>query len=379
MKYQYGDIKDAKSEDIVEFRGTSNTSFTTGSLYIIDIKDPTANNDRVFKNSGESGTATIHSNTWKLVLTKPGSEAKIGDTAIRFKGGTPSCPTGTVFKVTYITCNNHLGYKPSYSADYAECLILCTEEAIPQPKPRVAIVTASVSGHPIGSRVVPVDKHEKKWILESNPNSTIFSHGIDNSLTWEDEMTPQRKYKVGDQLRTSFSYTFTSDPIVTITKITNTHYHTKNSSGETGKDSFDAIENGPYYHNDVIPQSPTFTIDPAKPNADTSAHTPTPQGGIMPKESTNIEIKVDGQSINLCQNNAAEITPKTDLEAKLPFAMVVYGVDGSYDTIKYNKSLKGVKKRKSAYLQRPENLGKTVTLHQVIGEYTTTIPVVKVK
>ena len=71
--------------------------------------------------------------------------------------------------------------------------------------------------------------------------------------------------------------------------------------------------------------------------------------------------------------------PKTDYEARLPFAMVVYGVNGSYESIHYNKTAKDVRKRAKAYLQRPANFGKRITLHQTLDKpLTTAIPIVEI-
>ena len=82
------------------------------------------------------------------------------------------------------------------------------------------------------------------------------------------------------------------------------------------------------------------------------------------------------------KKHAKSCKPKemaTQLEAKLPFAMVVYNTHGSYEEIFYNKTRKGVLKRKQKFLQHPSNIGKTITVHKVFGEFTTNIPVVKVK
>ena len=111
------------------------------------------------------------------------------------------------------------------------------------------------------------------------------------------------------------------------------------------------------------------------------ANITTKKEATMPK-TNDITIQINGEAIDLYRQDAAvcfKPKPKTELEAKLPFAMVVYSVNGDYESIHYNATRKGVKKRKNKYLQKPANLGKTVTLHEVFGEFTTAIPVVEVQ
>ena len=70
---------------------------------------------------------------------------------------------------------------------------------------------------------------------------------------------------------------------------------------------------------------------------------------------------------------------KTDYEARLPFAMVVYEINGTYECIHYSKTAKALRKRAKAYLQLPCNLGKRITLHQTLDKpLTTSIPIVEI-
>lgn len=124
MKYKYGNIADAKPGDIVEcITDWSKHGTDKGSLHIVK---KLADSGICIKDNRSDSQAYARS-FLKLVLTKPGSEAKVDDMAIRTTRGIGSCPTGTVFEVTHMN-DMRLGYKPDHSAGYEECLILQTED-----------------------------------------------------------------------------------------------------------------------------------------------------------------------------------------------------------------------------------------------------------
>lgn len=120
----------------------------------------------------------------------------------------------------------------------------------------------------------------------------------------------------------------------------------------------------------VLPLMPLFSIDDIGIRTNLTQQ----KGNNM---QDHITIKIKKSDIVNC-NETVCTKPKTALECKLPYAMVVYSVSGSYEGIFYNKTKKGVFKRKQKYLQLPVNLGKTVTVHKSFGEFTTNIPVIEV-
>lgn len=98
-------------------------------------------------------------------------------------------------------------------------------------------------------------------------------------------------------------------------------------------------------------------------------------------KETNIKIEVNGKEIELCKNAAAAcLKPKTDLEARKKYTIVIFDATGAYsETIYVNaKNDDKATKKMTAMLQKPANLGKTATLHKEVTAMTTDIPVVKI-
>ena len=265
--YEYENIEDAKPGDIVERikKGSSNEPYhQIGYLAVVGNDFPET----------EGCRPSLDPNWWKLVKTKPGSEAKVGDTVIRFKDGTRTCPTGTVFTVLKID-HKALYYDSTLSAYMNECKVLCKAEPISTEKrnlafykrsgepwtndelkqiaaytgikywgninpnkkfvydlgledtnesyanwadqnrdnfanckqvayedifktshseentdtPRVAVVTVSVGGHPIGSRIVPTDVSNHSWKLADGSKPFTYCHTIGYNCEWEDILT----------------------------------------------------------------------------------------------------------------------------------------------------------------------------------------------
>ena len=55
--------------------------------------------------------------------------------------------------------------------------------------PRVAVVTVSVGGHPIGSRIVPTDVSNHSWKLADGSKPFTYGHAIGYNCEWEDTLT----------------------------------------------------------------------------------------------------------------------------------------------------------------------------------------------
>jgi len=98
-------------------------------------------------------------------------------------------------------------------------------------------------------------------------------------------------------------------------------------------------------------------------------------------KETNITIEVNGKKIDLCKNEAAAcLKPKTDLQVRKRYTIVIFSVNGSYDETVYVNAKNDTKatKKMTAILQKPANIGKTAILHKEVTALTTDIPVVKV-
>jgi len=133
--YIYDDINNAKPGDIIEYQSTNITSFTTKNLYIANGFDKDFTNDMiVMKDDKGSIDNGMHKDYWKLVKTKPGSEAKIGDTVITINTKGHDCgkkiEQGKVFIVDTIN-RDHLIEKSKAGGQACiakeNVLVLCTE------------------------------------------------------------------------------------------------------------------------------------------------------------------------------------------------------------------------------------------------------------
>ena len=432
--YEYGKIEDAKAGSILEFVGltvdTVNIAFTTGELYIVAVKDPVGQDDYVYYNKGFKGSASIESDRWRLVKTKPGDEAKVGDSVICINSylkhdKTPheNCTKGKIYccdtKNAYIN-----GYFPS------DFLVLC------ETTPKVEDPSAGYGGD---TDLLKYNDFEvgKTIIRSSRVNVQGLEHGYKTKLlnirmnykgvvllTVKDSNGKLRKscrtsswqpYTLADQLKDIHGKNFDkleglhadfSEPFI---------YH---NIGERGKTVEYTIPNsdiplGPWREcslqkfNDTyafIGEPGIITIrnfcSAGKPRHCNTFQNQGENGCVgcnayitedeskaeeqkmsgTNKKNSDITIEILGEKFELCRKDtSAALRPKTDLEKKLPFCMIVYNASGMYEVTFYNKTKKGIMQRKQEYLQRPENLGKHVTLHKAFGEFTTNVPVVEVK
>ena len=309
--YKYGNIEDAKPGDVLERikKGSSNEPYDQiGYLAVVGNDYPEA----------EGVKPSLDPNWWKLVKTKPGSEAKVGDTVIRFKDGTRTCPTGTVFTVLEID-QGYLYYTSVLAAETDECKVLCkTSTTKSEPDtPRVAIVTKHVSGHPVGSRIVLTDASNDTWELADGPNSFIYCHSIGSNCEWEDELT------------------------------TCTDTATFTSLGETS---------------------------PATPCSQPTLN-PIPEEDTMNDlNKKNISISMTADEYAKYQKSNKPTKPKSQLETAPKWFTIWYGVNGNVDC----QTTESPKKAKKA-LQHPSKLGFTFRSYLIAESATTNIPVVNVE
>jgi len=121
MRYKYKPNSKAVVGDIVEYDGTS-AYLTSGKLYIVLVidgeGDVNVTNDR--------GDAWWMNGNFRTLDTLPGTEAKVGDTAIRTHGNKAALKVGDTFSVTHIVSlgANYVGYAPGFSMDPTSCRVL---------------------------------------------------------------------------------------------------------------------------------------------------------------------------------------------------------------------------------------------------------------
>lgn len=121
--YEYLPIEQIKVGSVVQFINKSHyRDIPTGSLHIVDSVIDSKN---IICNT--ISKAVLQSDSFKLIKTKPGYEAKTGDMIIRFKDGTSTMPTGGVFKAKKVMPTS-IYYTETLSANINECLVLCTKE-----------------------------------------------------------------------------------------------------------------------------------------------------------------------------------------------------------------------------------------------------------
>lgn len=87
-------------------------------------------------------------------------------------------------------------YDQEEESNFKNCKQVAYEDVFETPHaeentaiPRVAIVTTDVSGHPVGSRIVPTDASNYNWKLADGSKSSTYCHSIGSSCEWEDTLT----------------------------------------------------------------------------------------------------------------------------------------------------------------------------------------------
>ena len=83
MKYKYGNIENVKPGDVVECTKWAGKLRTSGKLYVVD--------------KSILADIPVLGSIWKLVLTKPGSEAKVGDKCIFVTDDIGGCKKGNLY------------------------------------------------------------------------------------------------------------------------------------------------------------------------------------------------------------------------------------------------------------------------------------------
>jgi len=402
--YEYLD-RDPVKGDVIECTTDLMSDFTKGKLYIMHTTPPEVGG--VIDDKGNSNGFNYDAHA-KVIKTKPGSKAVVGDNIISITKTDPCVQhrdletTHTVLKLA----DDKLYYTNDCLSNKSNFLVLCKVEV----DPLVELKAAHKAGKqiqfklswqtngwsnvnnitwdypPEQYRIKPEPQH--RYVLRkgdlvkyigptaSNPNrpSQCIIHSIDYNEDvlyykpghacdikyWE--LIEKKFEKQDNLLDQTISFGIEHNDLVdSITTYNTTDYASTGSitSNQVTQEELDEVRK------QIEELRPIQQI-----NAEEQTMNPT----------TDIKIEVNGKTIDLCKHkSAACMKPKTDLESKLPFAMVVYSNTGEYISIHYNKTKKGVLKRKAKFLQKPWNLGCTVTVHQAFGEFTTSIPVVEVK
>lgn len=139
--YKYLPIEQAKVGDVVEaLDDTDNT--TKGKLYVILPGSKNHSIGHFINDLGKpSDGINPYKDYWKLLATKPGSQAKVGDTVFCIKGTRGDCKYGNLFVVDNIH-GDYLGptpgtlfsrgtSQPNWSWPSEYFVVLCKEEEKP--------------------------------------------------------------------------------------------------------------------------------------------------------------------------------------------------------------------------------------------------------
>jgi len=185
MKYQYID-KDPEAGDVVLW--VSNTS--KESIYI-EYNKPylvkQIDNCNLVEIIDKHGNLTkLGSQNRKVIKTKPGHEAKVGDTCIRISVGNSDKPNGSTIVVSEITKNGNLGWDKIYSNHPSQFLVLCQEPEVIQDTPYSDIKLYSreyyeywdKQYHKGAKLVFHTEEHRKNnvkfaYSKQNNPNSPL--------------------------------------------------------------------------------------------------------------------------------------------------------------------------------------------------------------
>ena len=272
-KYIYGDIQDAKPGDIVEFCPKSGKShyaierkrMTMNRLYIATKIGGNYGHIWVTGNDGKSFDNSY--DNWKLIKTKPGPEAKVGDTVIFIADDIGEVEKGKIYTCQKDVSETHkAGYiywdsKTERNRYASEFLVLCTEKEQKQP-----IAYYKRSGEPwTDDDFDLINRYYNMFIPTYNRKHIVYSSKYcfysqinDSYSAWsqqniegmkqvafedvfpEKSSTYKPKYQIGDTIYTWDRWGF-GEETRTISAIDNSKYYFTN--GELN--SIKAVDNDP--------------------------------------------------------------------------------------------------------------------------------------
>ena len=369
--YEYEDrcASKALKGEVLERTGNGIASFTKGKLYVLQ-KD--ANQFKALIDDDGMPSGFNYKTKAKIVKTKRGTEAKVGDTVItKNTSGSDrgnSIQQGLIFVVDttkseyvcgkfdhdgreYIRKDNVRVLKPQvdpykhlreaftngktveFQTSGKTWIKLGSNPGWDYPvdryqialSNRIAFVTEYLNGHPIGSRVQQIKS--KLWVLADNSNSYQYIH---KKYVWEDELLGTKWERL------------TNGEIITITNVSSSHICYDNISLHF--DNF-FTRFKQYKKTDIIASPQDVTQPQLKENT-----------------MSKIEITIDGESIDLCQENIT--TPKTDFESRKAYTVICYEPNGTERT-RQDATKKDAKRVEAAYLADAKEGSYVVTKREI--------------
>ena len=169
--YEYLPIEQAKPGDIVEYQSTNYEYIYDSKLHFVSKEGITDDNRLGVIDKSGNNVWSIKSNgkiLWKLVKTKPGSEAKVGDEVIYTQPNIGKCEQGKIYTVHSISQNTYIHWHPtkSYNRRATEFRLLCKAESADKPYPRYFKPT-----NPILYYIVEFTSSTEGTVVQSNTNA----------------------------------------------------------------------------------------------------------------------------------------------------------------------------------------------------------------
>ena len=349
--YKYGKIEDAVVGDVVEAT-MSDDEVTRGKLYVILEGSENDSGLHYIDDKGikSSGFGKI-SSFWKLVLTKPISEAVKGDTVIRVSNIEES--TSKIGETQTFG-----GYK---NRDYK---VLCKKEEFTYPmwfqhdegnKYKYTSLTTCIS--------LQTDVEHR--------NTTPHTHKCMTQID-EPDVNP---FKKGDVVRRTKDdkgavytvYEIDGDDVYYMDGLAS-HYKNwglveKQSRPKSQHLFGEAVDFMPYVNAEALKASQSWKSN-QKENT---------------MKNTDIKIEINGESIDLCNNKELPYDSRTELEARSKIQGIIFSQNGDYEGRIAAKNMKRMNKLVKQFLAQTKNIGKTVVISQDIQTVTTKTPLVTTK
>lgn len=120
MSYIYDDIKNAKIGSVVQYIEDISPHLTTNKCYYV------VSDGMIIRDDGQKGSCSLKEKAWKLIKTKPGAKAEIGDTVIVIANKGSLAKIGSTHTVTNKNSTSVLTMKTN--GKYTDFLVLCTKE-----------------------------------------------------------------------------------------------------------------------------------------------------------------------------------------------------------------------------------------------------------
>jgi len=120
--YKYGNIEEAKAGDLVEYTRSHSSMYIRGQLYIVKSFDIYSIHQHIYTENGDN----THRN-FRLVLTAPGSTAKVGDSVIMIEDMGGVLKRNTIHTLESLSNGSFVGHS-CVSSNPDTYLVLLKEE-----------------------------------------------------------------------------------------------------------------------------------------------------------------------------------------------------------------------------------------------------------